>query len=121
MIRHNERILTPELQAAHEAVADGQHVLVLGSGGTGKSEFLKEVRRNSDRSLAVVAFMGRAALNVEGATIHRFFRFKTEFIDARALSRSYRPPLTLCALQLLILDEMTTGTDPESARGDAKV
>jgi hypothetical protein len=105
--RNNERIVTPELQAAHDAVADGQHVLVLGSGGTGKSEFLKEVRRNSDRSLAVAAFMGRAALNVEGTTIHRFFRFETEFIDAKGLSRSYRPPLTLFALQLLIIDEIS--------------
>ena len=103
----NGRIVTPELQQAHAAVTEGKHGLVLGSGGTGKSEFLNEVRRISDRSLAVVAFMGRAALNVEGQTIHSFFRFSTHYIDTAQHRRTYRPPLVLQSLQLLIIDEIS--------------
>jgi hypothetical protein len=56
----------------------------------------------------VVAFMGRAALNVGGQTILSAFRAGYRLPGSRF--RHYcRPPPHLAALELLIIDEISMG------------
>lgn len=50
-------------------------VFVTGRAGTGKSTLLRHFRTNTKKRCAYLAPTGVAALNVEGETIHSFFRF----------------------------------------------
>lgn len=52
-------------------------VFITGKAGTGKSTLLQYFRENTNKSVAVLAPTGVAALNVKGQTIHSFFRFPT--------------------------------------------
>src|SRR5215217_2858563 len=52
----------------------GQHVFVTGKAGTGKTTFLRYIKENSFKKLAVVAPTGVAAINAGGVTMHSFFQ-----------------------------------------------
>ena len=54
-----------------------KNVFITGKAGTGKSTLLQYFREHTDKNVAVLAPTGVAALNVEGQTIHSFFRFPT--------------------------------------------
>ena len=45
-----------------------------GKAGTGKTTFLKYIRENCPKQMAVVAPTGVAAINAGGVTIHSFFQ-----------------------------------------------
>jgi PIF1-like helicase/Helix-turn-helix domain/HRDC domain len=49
-------------------------VFLTGKAGTGKTTFLKFVKENSHKQIAVVAPTGVAAINAGGVTIHSFFQ-----------------------------------------------
>lgn len=51
-----------------------KHLFLTGKAGTGKTTFLKHIRQNSPKKLAVVAPTGVAAINAGGVTIHSFFQ-----------------------------------------------
>ena len=51
-----------------------QSVFLTGKAGTGKSTFLKYVCRNVKKKHVVLAPTGIAAINVEGSTLHSFFK-----------------------------------------------
>ncbi|MEK7767740.1 MAG: AAA family ATPase [bacterium] len=71
--------LNPEFRRAHELMeASSGHLLVTGKAGTGKSTLLSYFRGRTNKRVAVLAPTGVAALNVEGETIHSFFRFGTD-------------------------------------------
>ena len=53
-----------------------KNVFITGRAGTGKSTLLSYFRGITQKKVAVVAPTGVAALNVNGQTIHSFFRFK---------------------------------------------
>ncbi len=53
-----------------------ENIFVTGKAGTGKSTLLMSFRESTKRKVAVLAPTGVAALNVQGQTIHSFFRFK---------------------------------------------
>lgn len=50
------------------------NVFLTGKAGTGKTTFLKYVRQNCAKQIAVVAPTGVAAVNANGVTIHSFFQ-----------------------------------------------
>jgi len=50
-------------------------VFLTGKAGTGKSVFLRYFRANTKKNIVVLAFTGVAAVNVQGQTIHSFFKF----------------------------------------------
>src|ERR1043166_5600177 len=52
----------------------GRHVFLTGKAGTGKTTFLKHLRQNTFKKMAVVAPTGVAAINAGGVTIHSFFQ-----------------------------------------------
>ncbi|HEY4111350.1 AAA family ATPase, partial [Puia sp.] len=49
-------------------------VFLTGKAGTGKTTFLKYIRENSFKKMAVVAPTGVAAINAGGTTMHSFFQ-----------------------------------------------
>jgi hypothetical protein len=51
-----------------------QHLFLTGKAGTGKTTFLRYIRDNCYKKMAVVAPTGVAAINAGGVTIHSFFQ-----------------------------------------------
>src|SRR3954449_984266 len=49
-------------------------VFLTGKAGTGKTTFLKFIRENTSKEVAVLAPTGVAAINAGGTTIHSFFQ-----------------------------------------------
>lgn len=52
----------------------GANLFLTGKAGTGKTTFLKELRRKSPKRMVVLAPTGIAAINAGGMTIHSFFQ-----------------------------------------------
>jgi len=81
-------------------------VFVTGKAGTGKSTLIQHLRSTIKGNCVVLAPTGVAAMNIQGATIHSFFRFPPRTLgdgDVKAVAYS-RPYETL---DLLILDEVS--------------
>jgi ATPase subunit of ABC transporter with duplicated ATPase domains len=62
-----------------------RHLFLTGKAGTGKTTFLKYIRENCPKQMAVVAPTGVAAINANGVTIHSFFQLPfAPFVPASA-------------------------------------
>src|ERR1700749_390898 len=67
--------INPEFELAVKYVTQtARPVFLTGRAGTGKTTFLKWVRENSFKKMAVVAPTGVAAINAGGTTLHSFFQ-----------------------------------------------
>lgn len=65
----------PLLSLALEMVEQtGAHLFLTGKAGTGKTTFLREVRRRGAKRMIVLAPTGIAAINAGGSTLHSFFQ-----------------------------------------------
>src|SRR6185437_7524817 len=62
-------------------------------------------RDNTKKKMAVVAPTGVAALNVQGQTIHSFFKLKPAFVNIRELKPVRRRIFK--ELELLVIDEIS--------------
>ncbi|KIC90932.1 helix-turn-helix domain-containing protein [Flavihumibacter sp. ZG627] len=51
-----------------------KHIFLTGKAGTGKTTFLKYIRANCSKKMAIVAPTGVAAINAGGVTLHTFFQ-----------------------------------------------
>ncbi len=51
-----------------------RHIFLTGKAGTGKTTFLRYIRENCFKKMAVVAPTGVAAINAGGSTLHSFFQ-----------------------------------------------
>ena len=51
-----------------------RHIFLTGKAGTGKTTFLRYIRENCFKKMAVVAPTGVAAINAGGTTLHSFFQ-----------------------------------------------
>lgn len=58
----------------HQMENTNETMYITGRAGTGKSYLLDFFVKNTKKSVAVLAFTGMAAMNVNGQTIHSFFR-----------------------------------------------
>ncbi len=64
-----------ELALAWRVVANTDtHIFLTGKAGTGKTTFLRELRKILPKRMVVVAPTGIAAINAQGTTIHSFFQ-----------------------------------------------
>ena len=86
------------------------NMFITGKAGTGKSYLLRCFLEHTKKNAVVVAPTGIAALNVGGATIHRFFGLKPELqipekIDGSVIYGNKRE--TFRNLELLIIDEIS--------------
>ncbi|MEK7225396.1 MAG: AAA family ATPase, partial [Bacteroidota bacterium] len=127
-------IFTPDInnemfQLAVQLVnQSNRNIFLTGKAGTGKTTFLKYIRQNCPKQMAIVAPTGVAAINAGGVTIHSFFQLPlSPFIpDAGGLGFSARNDETvnrhsllsrlrfnndkrkvLQQLELLIIDEIS--------------
>ena len=65
----------PQLQLARNFLSyTGDNIFLTGKAGTGKTTFLKNLKKHSPKRMVVVAPTGVAAINAGGVTIHSFFQ-----------------------------------------------
>jgi hypothetical protein len=102
-----------------------RNIFLTGKAGTGKTTFLRYIRENCPKQMAVVAPTGVAAINAGGVTIHSFFqlpispfipgpngfRKDDETVDRHSLLSRLRmtgeKKKVLQELELLIIDEIS--------------
>lgn len=103
-----------------------RHLFLTGKAGTGKTTFLKYIRENTFKKLAIVAPTGVAAINAGGVTLHSFFQlphgsfipapqsgwnsnssFNTPHTLLKNLRLNNDKKLLLQELELLIIDEVS--------------
>lgn len=81
-------------------------VFVSGKAGTGKSTLIKYLLKILSKKTVIVAPTGVAALNVQGVTIHSFFRFPPRVIHSDDIQQVQDRRLYK-KLELLIIDEIS--------------
>ncbi|MCJ7796271.1 MAG: AAA family ATPase, partial [Thermoleophilia bacterium] len=81
-------------------------VFVTGNAGTGKTTLIRYLRRTLNKRMVVVAPTGVAALNIDGVTIHSFFRRPPKIHEERDIRRLADGHLYQ-ALDLLVIDEIS--------------
>lgn len=100
----------PQFKRALTLLNDSDaNVFVMGKAGTGKSTFLSYFRDNTKKKIAVLAPTGVAAVNIQGQTIHSFFKFKPNVtLDSikRKKKRSEKPSIYQ-SLDIIIIDEIS--------------
>ena len=104
----------PELQLAGEFVRDtGFNLFLTGKAGTGKTTFLRTLKKNSHKRLVVTAPTGVAAINAGGVTLHSFFQlpFGPFLPGSETTRRQYRFSSEkigiIKSLDLLVIDEIS--------------
>lgn len=86
------------------------HIFITGKAGTGKSTLLKYFRDHTQKSFVVLAPTGVAAVNIDGQTIHSFFKFRPNVSVDKVRGRSNPRAKTKTIYQKLhtiIIDEIS--------------
>ena len=102
-----------ELKLAWEFVEHTeQSIFLTGKAGTGKTTFLKMVKKHSGERLIVVAPTGVAAINAGGVTIHSFFQLPlSPFVPNATVRERYNfgkeKRKIIRTLDMLIIDEIS--------------
>jgi len=111
-----------KLDALHELVINfiektNQPIFLTGKAGTGKTTFLKYIRANITKNMAVVAPTAVAAINAAGVTIHSFFQIpfgpiipplaSNLFTEFSGKSFGTEKAKLIKCLELLIIDEVS--------------
>lgn len=87
-----------------------QNFFIQGPAGTGKSTFIKYLKKHSKKRIRLIAPTAIAALNIEGATIHSMFTLPlSDFLIMREVLSSHRRKLKsiLKKTDILIIDEVS--------------
>ncbi len=103
-------VRTKDFDAALHAMEHGSpFVFVTGRAGTGKSTLLRHFRNQGKLRCVILAPTGVAALNVEGETIHRFFRFGPDVTvrDAKKKGSAASDDKLYQALDVIVVDEIS--------------
>lgn len=86
------------------------NIFIQGQAGTGKSTFIKYLKKHSKKRIRLVAPTAIAALNIEGATIHSMFTLPlSDFLIMHEVLSSKRRKLKsiLKKTDILIIDEVS--------------
>src|SRR5450759_1576247 len=68
-------VTNQELQIAFDFVKyTNRNIFLTGKAGTGKTTFLRDLKKSSPKRMIVVAPTGVASINAGGVTIHSFFQ-----------------------------------------------
>lgn len=101
--------LTQEFTKAYDLMENTNLcVFITGKAGTGKSTLLKYFKQNTDKKLVLLAPTGVAALNINGSTLHSFFRLPPRPIhpdEIKAVSRKRRQLYQ--SIDIIIIDEVS--------------
>jgi ATP-dependent exoDNAse (exonuclease V) alpha subunit len=102
--------ISGQFQDAYEAMERGnKHIFLTGKAGTGKSTLLRYFRERTRRATAVVAPTGVAAVNIDGQTIHSFFKLRPGVTvdEARHDGRAARKDQLFQKIETIIIDEVS--------------
>lgn len=89
-----------------QLIEDNVPVICLsGKAGTGKSTFINLIKNITDKQYVLLAPTGIASLNIEGQTIHSFFRFPPKINYIRDIKMRYDDIID--ELELIIIDEIS--------------
>ncbi len=116
----------PHIDARNESMAyylaeefamhTNRPLFITGKAGTGKTTFLRKLREQTPKNMAVVAPTGVAAINAGGMTIHSFFQlpvrtliptpqsYKQLFAEQRLMQRKRN---LIYHLEMLVIDEIS--------------
>ncbi len=84
-----------------------EHVFITGRAGTGKSTLLQHFAQHTEKTIAICAPTGVAALNVEGQTIHSLFRLPIGLIANTQLEQAEPTRRILGSIDTLVIDEIS--------------
>src|SRR3989338_4139502 len=84
-----------------------KNVFITGKAGTGKSTLLNYFRAHTRKKVVVLAPTGVAALNVQGETIHSFFRFKPDITLQKIKKLSGKRGRIFNEIDAIIIDEIS--------------
>ena len=108
---------SPYYQLAHDfALLTNRSIFLTGKAGTGKTTFLRKLKKETKKQIAVVAPTGVAAINAGGTTMHSFFQLpfnpfiptmegKKNLIEKMKMQGNRRKVLQ--ELELLVIDEIS--------------
>lgn len=112
--------MNPQIELAFNFIEDtGRSVFLTGKAGTGKTTFLRELKRRSPKRMIVVAPTGVAAINAGGVTIHSFFQLpfgpyvpglnsETDTGEKRFNHKFSREKINIIrSMDLLVIDEIS--------------
>ena len=108
-------LLSDEQKGMVESALLGENILMHGPAGTGKSVTLKRliyVLQRRHHRFAITAFTGSAAININGTTIHSFFKglgLMKEDAETLFKKMKRKPDLMnkVIQLQTLVIDEIS--------------
>lgn len=83
------------------------NIFLTGKAGTGKSTLLKYFRATTKKNVAVLAPTGVAAINVQGQTIHSFFKFRPQITVDQVKKRYGKDADVYRKLDAVIIDEIS--------------
>ena len=105
-----------ELERAYKIIEyTGTNLFLTGKAGTGKTTFLKNLKKKSPKRMVVTAPTGIAAINAGGVTIHSFFQLPfapyipgTKFNFSHSRFRFGKEKRNIIrTMDLLIIDEIS--------------
>ena len=115
-VTHHSSQSLPYYLAEQFAMQTNRPLFITGKAGTGKTTFLRKLREQSPKNMAVVAPTGVAAINAGGMTIHSFFQlpvrtliptqesYRQLFSEQRLTQRKRN---MLYHLEMLVIDEIS--------------
>lgn len=84
-----------------------ENYFITGRAGTGKSTLLKYFKEHTKKKIVVLAPTGVAAVNVEGVTIHSFFRFGFGMSANEPILKDNKRSDMFNALDCIVIDEIS--------------
>lgn len=101
-----------KFKVALEVIKKNNLVFLTGKAGTGKSTFIKFLVEKLDKRIVFLAPTGLAAVNINGETIHSFFRFPLEPLISPDKQVDIFPKASerrkiIADLDILIIDEIS--------------
>ena len=108
--------MTTQELAYHYVQHTNRCIFLTGKAGTGKTTFLRRLKQECPKQMAVVAPTGVAAINAEGVTIHSLFQLPPQlFIPTDEARRQLFTEMQMRAnkqrvlrnLELLVIDEVS--------------
>jgi len=109
--------ISPYYQLAHDfALFTNRSIFLTGKAGTGKTTFLRKLKKETKKQIAVVAPTGVAAINAGGTTMHSFFQLpfnpfiptaegRKNLIEKMKMQGNRRKVIQ--ELELLVIDEIS--------------
>lgn len=100
--------ITDEFQAALQILEETDNsIFITGKAGCGKSSLLNLFVQNTEKTVAVLAFTGLAAINVNGETIHSFFKFSVGLLDPYKIKFKKDLMYKLKEIDVIVIDEIS--------------